>query len=119
MTVPGMALNVLLFAQEPLKVRFTADCRDGKIKFSCQFPPFVENRVEDLVDSNWFSSLAFVIRKSAIVILSEGKTMSSVVKVSRCTILATCQGAFAKFTERVSIDESALPYCQGSRHGNV
>jgi hypothetical protein len=79
----------------------------------------VENRIYDLVDSSWFSPLAFVIRKSAIIILSDGKTIGSAVKVSRCAILAACHGGSTKFTQKGSTDENASPYCQVPTPRNV
>jgi hypothetical protein len=47
-----MALYVFLFAQEPLNVRFTADCCDREMGRSCKFTRLMENRVYDLVDSS-------------------------------------------------------------------
>jgi hypothetical protein len=88
---------------------FHANCCDGKVEFSYQFARFMESQMYDLVDSGRSSPLVFVIWKSAIVILSDGTVMTSVVKVSPCTILATCHGAPRKFTQKVSIGESASP----------
>jgi hypothetical protein len=67
---PGMALDVLLLAQDPLSVRFSADCCDEEVELCSQFAHHMENRACDLVDCSWFWPLAIVIRKSAIVILS-------------------------------------------------
>jgi hypothetical protein len=92
--------------------RFRVDCCDGEVKLSWQFARLIENRMYDLVDRSRFSPLAFVIRKPAFIILSEGKAMKLVVKVSRCMILATCHGASTKFTQKVSIDENASPCYQ-------
>jgi hypothetical protein len=114
-----MALDVFLFAEEPLNVRFTADCCDGKVEFPYQFASLMENRVYGLVDSSWFSPLASTIQKSAIVALSEGKAMKSVVKASRCTILATCHSAPTMFTQKASTDESAWPYYQVPTTRNI
>jgi hypothetical protein len=44
-----MVLDVLLFAQELLNVRFTLDCCDGEVELSCQFAHLIENQVYDLV----------------------------------------------------------------------
>jgi hypothetical protein len=72
-----------------------------------------------LVDSNWFSPLAFVIWKSAIFFASEGKAMTSVVKESHCTILETCDGASTKFTQKASTEKSSSLYCHVPTPRNV
>jgi hypothetical protein len=47
---PEMALDIILFSQETLNIRFTADCRDGEVDISSQVARLVENRVDDLAD---------------------------------------------------------------------
>jgi hypothetical protein len=114
-----MALDAFLFAQGPLNVRFIAECCDEEDEPFCQFARVMENRVYDLVDSTCFSPLAFLIQKSATVILDKGGAMRSVVQGSHCTIFATCHGASTKFTQKVSTDENAPPYCQVPTLRNV
>jgi hypothetical protein len=116
---PGMALDGLLFAQEPLNVSLSADRCDGEIKLSCQFARLMESRVYGLIDSSRFSPLGFVIPKYAIAILSEGNAMRSVIKMRSCTILVVCHGASTKFNQKVLTGESASPCSQVSTPRNV
>jgi hypothetical protein len=63
---------------------FPVYCCGREVEFSRQFARLMQNQVHDLVDSSCFSPLEFVIRKSAVLILSQGKAMNYVVKVNRC-----------------------------------